>query len=312
MTFSPLNSVDDFYYFYLVVKYAGFGAASEATNISKSKLSRHVSELESKFNVQLIQRTTRQFKVTDLGLKLYHECCKMMTTVDGAENILMQKILEPEGVIRIVCPPLIAHSPVRKLLNEFLRKNPKVKISISLTNQLVDLDSDKVDIILRNNFDHFSRHDFHIHDLISTAHVLVAHPDLPHIDTIKHPEDLNKFPCIHFGMLKAYYIWHLKHKVSGKLNSINVEPRLISNDLSTIYYATHDALGISEIPLTLIKEEIEQGRLIQILPEWQTNESQLKIAYSYHNNDRFLVEKLVEHLFQGFKLKFEEQTAYNI
>ncbi|HFF5521567.1 TPA: LysR family transcriptional regulator, partial [Acinetobacter baumannii] len=60
-----ISSFDDFYYFYLVVKHGGFSAASEAENISKSKLSRRIIDLENKFNVSLIQRTTRHFKVTD-------------------------------------------------------------------------------------------------------------------------------------------------------------------------------------------------------------------------------------------------------
>ena len=62
-----MHSFDDYYYFYLVVKDGGFSAASEAENITKSKLSRRILELEDKFNVNLIQRTTRHFKVTALG-----------------------------------------------------------------------------------------------------------------------------------------------------------------------------------------------------------------------------------------------------
>ncbi len=62
-----MHSFDDYYYFYLVVKHGGFSAASEASNITKSKLSRRILDLEAKFNVTLIQRSTRHFKVTPLG-----------------------------------------------------------------------------------------------------------------------------------------------------------------------------------------------------------------------------------------------------
>ena len=66
-----MHSFDDYYYFFLVVKYAGFSAASEASNITKSKLSRRILDLESQFNVSLIQRSTRHFKVTPLGIGIY-------------------------------------------------------------------------------------------------------------------------------------------------------------------------------------------------------------------------------------------------
>ena len=66
-----MHSFDDYYYFFLVVKYAGFSAASEASNITKSKLSRRILDLESQFNVSLIQRSTRHFKVTPLGQEFY-------------------------------------------------------------------------------------------------------------------------------------------------------------------------------------------------------------------------------------------------
>ncbi len=82
-----ISSFDDFYYFYLVVKHGGFSAASEAENISKSKLSRRIIDLENKFNVSLIQRTTRHFKVTDLGQEFYEECCKVIAQVECAENV---------------------------------------------------------------------------------------------------------------------------------------------------------------------------------------------------------------------------------
>ena len=56
-----MHSFDDYYYFYLVVKHGGFSAASDASNITKSKLSRRILDLEAKYNVTLIQRSTRHF-----------------------------------------------------------------------------------------------------------------------------------------------------------------------------------------------------------------------------------------------------------
>ena len=79
-----MHSFDDYYYFYLVVKYGGFSAASDVSNITKSKLSRRILDLEAKFNVTLIQRSTRHFKVTPLGQEFFVECSKIIEQADQA------------------------------------------------------------------------------------------------------------------------------------------------------------------------------------------------------------------------------------
>lgn len=82
-----MHSFDDYYYFYLVVKHGGFSAASEATNITKSKLSRRILHLENKFDVTLIQRSTRHFKVTPLGQEFFEACEKIISQTNFAQNI---------------------------------------------------------------------------------------------------------------------------------------------------------------------------------------------------------------------------------
>ena len=89
-----MHSFDDYYYFYLVVKHGGFSAASEASNITKSKLSRRILDLEAKFNVTLIQRSTRHFKVTPLGQEFFEECAKIIEQADNAQNVLLKQEIE--------------------------------------------------------------------------------------------------------------------------------------------------------------------------------------------------------------------------
>ena len=76
---NAMHTLDDYYYFYLVVKHGGFSAASEASLITKSKLSRRILALEQKYNISLIQRSTRHFKVTPLGQEFYEECRSCLT-----------------------------------------------------------------------------------------------------------------------------------------------------------------------------------------------------------------------------------------
>lgn len=312
MTFNPMYSVDDFYYFYLVVKYGGFSAASEATTISKSKLSRHVVDLENKFKIQLIQRTTRYFKVTTIGQELYEQCCKIMSQVEVAENVLTRHLLEPEGLVKIACSPLIAQSHLRILISQFLKTHAKVNVSIELTNRHIDLLNDNVDIVVRNNFDHNDHHDLIIRDLAYTSHCLVAHPDVVNNTQINQPTDLYQLPCIGYGIQNTHYSWRLKNKFTNEQFSFPIQPRITTNDFSGVYYAAKDGLGVADLPYIIVEPDLMSGALVQVLPHWQSNESTLQIAYAQRRGQRFVIEKLVESLIQGFRDYNEHKLDYVI
>ena len=111
-----------------MVKHGGFSAASEASNITKSKWSRRIFDLESQFNVSLIQRSTRHFKVTPLGQEFYEECCKVIAQVECANNVLLKQKSEPQGLIKISCPSVMMRFQIRSLMNQFLKDYPKVQI----------------------------------------------------------------------------------------------------------------------------------------------------------------------------------------
>lgn len=296
-----MYSVDDFYYFFLVVKYRGFSAASEATNISKSKLSRHVVDLENKFDVQLIQRTTRYFKVTAVGQELYEECCKIMGQVEAAENVLTQRLVEPEGLIKIACSPLLAQSHLRVLISQFLKTYTKVNVAIELTNRQIDLMNDSIDIVIRSNLDYNNHNDLVIRDLAHSNHYLVAHPDLVENIDIHQPTDLYQLPTIGYGIQNPYYAWRLKNQFTGEQFSFPIQPRITTNDFSGVYYAAKDGLGIADLPCLIIEPDLRNGSLVRVLKQWHSNESTLQIAYSQRKGQRFLIEKLVDNLIKGFR-----------
>ncbi|RSR43527.1 LysR family transcriptional regulator, partial [Acinetobacter baumannii] len=235
-----ISSFDDFYYFYLVVKHGGFSAASEAENISKSKLSRRIIDLENKFNVSLIQRTTRHFKVTDLGQEFYEECCKVIAQVECAENVLLKQKSEPQGLVKVSCPPLMMHFQIRKILNQFLKTYPKVEISLELTSRRVDILHDDIDLAIRTNFEPNEDSNLIVRDVIKTDHCLVASPELLQGRTIKHYSELQDFPSISLGTQKQNYIWHLCNIRNGESVDVPYQPRIKSNDLAGVYYAVMD------------------------------------------------------------------------
>lgn len=300
MNFNMDYSFNDFYYFYLVVKYGGFSAASEATLISKSKLSRHIVDLEKNFNVQLIQRTTRYFKVTPIGQELYEECCKIINQVQVAENILKRQSTEPEGIIRIASVPLMLQSHLRQLLNNFLKHYPKIKIEFEITQRHINPLFDNVDLVIGHHYNLQQHPSLIIHELYKSSHCLVISPELLQNHVIEQPTDLYKLPCISLGQQDAQHFWKLRHTYSGESIVLPIQPRITINDCSGAYCAAKDGLGIAELPYMMIEEDLHTGRLIHLLPHWRSNENHLQLAYLEKKGSRLAVEKLVNMLLEDF------------
>lgn len=307
-----INSFDDFHYFYLVVKHGGFSAASEAENISKSKLSRRIIELEQKFNVSLIQRTTRHFKVTDLGQEFYEECCKVIAQVECAENVLLKQKNEPQGMVKISCPPLMMHFQIRKLLNQFLKNYPKVDISLELTSRRVDVLHDDIDIAIRTSFEPNQDSSLIVRDVIRTEHCLVAAPELLQGQTIQHYSDLQHYPSVALGIQKHQYYWHLCHVELDETVDVPYQPRVKSNDLAGVYYAVRDGLGIADLPYLTVQADIEKGKLIHLLPEWKSNRGTVQLVYASRKGQRLVVEKLIETLMQGLRELAKTDSGYSL
>lgn len=307
-----INSFDDFHYFYLVVKHGGFSAASEAENISKSKLSRRIIELEQKFNVSLIQRTTRHFKVTDLGQEFYEECCKVIAQVECAENVLLKQKNEPQGTVKISCPPLMMHFQIRKLLNQFLKNYPKVDISLELTSRRVDVLHDDIDIAIRTSFEPNQDSSLIVRDVIRTEHCLVAAPELLQGQTIQHYSDLQHYPSVALGIQKHQYYWHLCHVERDETVDVPYQPRVKSNDLAGVYYAVRDGLGIADLPYLTVQADIEKGKLIHVLPEWKSNRGTVQLVYASRKGQRLVVEKLIETLMQGLRELAKTDSGYSL
>src|SRR5690606_2987266 len=95
--------LNELYLYAKVVEHGGFASAGRKLGVPKSRLSRRVSMLEERLGVRLIQRSTRHFAVTEVGLEYYHHCVAMLAQAHAAEEAIERSRAEPRGVVRIAC-----------------------------------------------------------------------------------------------------------------------------------------------------------------------------------------------------------------
>ena len=305
-----MHNLDDYYYFYLVVKHGGFSAASEASQITKSKLSRRILELEQKFNVSLIQRSTRYFKVTPLGQEFFEECAKVVAQMQCADDVLLKQHSQPQGLIRMSCPNMMLQFQIQPLLNQFLQQYPQVQIDLELTSRRVDLIHDDIDLAIRTNFQSNEDSSLIVRDVVKTQHCLVASPELLQDKKIENFTDLQFYPSVVLGTQQQQAYWKLQHISEKQQVEIPLQPRVRSNDLAGVYHAVKGGLGIADLPYLTVAEDLRQGNLVHILPEWCSNLGTVQLVYVSRKGQRLAVSRLIDYLVQGLRDIAQQQQGY--
>ena len=132
-----------------MVEHGGFSAAERATDIPKSKLSRRVYNLEEHLGVRLIQRSSRHFAVTEIGMNIYRHAQVMMNAAQAAHDLVDHLSTQPRGVIKVSLPVSIAQNEIAKILPQFLKTYPEIRIQLIVSNRRVDIINEGIDVALR-------------------------------------------------------------------------------------------------------------------------------------------------------------------
>src|SRR3984893_2864554 len=144
-----MQPLDDFYYFAKVIEHGGYAKAARAVGIAKSRLSRHVTALETQLGVRLVNRSTRRFVVTEVGQEVYRHATAMLAEADAALEAVEFARAEPRGTLRVSCPVGLAQSPLAAILPDFLAKYPAIRLQLHVSNRRVDVLSEGFDVTLR-------------------------------------------------------------------------------------------------------------------------------------------------------------------
>jgi DNA-binding transcriptional LysR family regulator len=127
--------LNDFYYFVHVVDRGGITSASRSLSIPKSTISHRMQILEAALGAHLINRNSRQFSVTDIGLDFYKHAALMLEQAQAAEAVVRQRLVEPSGLIRFTTAVAVAQFATSKVLPQFLDWFPKVDVLQHITDQ---------------------------------------------------------------------------------------------------------------------------------------------------------------------------------
>lgn len=274
-----LPDLNDLYFFCKVVEEGNFTKASQGLEITKSKLSRRISELESHLGVRLLHRSTRKLSLTDIGQLVYEHSKAMVSEAVFAQDIAMQAQKRPKGRIHVTCPALFAQSGFNQIIIRFMQLYTEVRINLYASDRKVDLIEEGFDVAIRFQMEELNDSNLVARKLGESKHVLVATPSyLRTVHQIKSPNELVHVTWLAKTRVDGINQIQLTNKEEKEL-TIPVTPCFESNEWTILKQATLADLGVTLLPLEFCQNEINEGKLIHLLPEWSLSTASLYLIY---------------------------------
>ena len=295
-----LTDLDDFYCFALVVEHGGFSAAERATDIPKSKLSRRVYNLEERLGVRLIQRSSRHFAVTEIGMNVYRHAQVMMNAAQAAHDLVDHLSVKPRGVIKVTVPVDIAQNQLTKILPDFLKLYPEIRVQLIISNRRFDVINEGIDIALRvrSNLDDDPSLVIRQFSTIE-QHIFASQAYLNEYGSIKKPEDLAQHRILSLAddHLDQQIILH---NAQNHQEKIKVNPMVMASNLLMLANLASQNCGVALLPDPIANEYIRTGELVRVLPDWKAPHGIFHAVYPSRRGQlpavRVFIDYLVEQL----------------
>ena len=295
-----MQDLNDLFYFARVVEAGGFAAAGRQLGIPKSRLSRRIAELEERLGTRLLQRTTRQLKLTAVGERYLRHCQAMLLEAEMADEAVASMTSEPRGRLRVSSPVGLAHAFLPTVITRFLELYPQVQLEMILVNRRVDLINEGIDVALRVR-DVGDEDPALVTRRLNRAQMqLVASPQFARQHPLKHPSELAGLPVL--GAVEADRLVHLRLlDRDGKREELALEARLAIDDFVVRKAAALAGLGFTALPLLHCEEELARGELVNLLPDWSMPSGFLQAVYPHRRGVLPAVRAWIDHLVASFE-----------
>ena len=248
--------------FIAVCDAGGFAAASRRLRVSPSVVTRQVASLEQHLGARLLQRTTRSIGLTEAGTRFLDRARMIMSDLGEAERAVQDERAAPTGTLAVAAPLLFGRMHVAPMLARFMQKFPQVRAELQLSDRVVNLIEDGIDVGIR--IGHLPDSQLIVRRLGETRRVVVASPSyLRKHGRPKHPDELARHDTIAFMGLVPTADWRFAD--GGKELSVRVTPRLVTNSGdAAVGYAIQGG-GLALALSYQVREAIAGGELTEVL-----------------------------------------------
>ena len=293
--------LNDFYLFMQVVDRGGFTAAGRTLRMPKSTLSHRIRQLEAELGVRLLNRTSRQFGMTDAGEEFYHHVAAMLRAAERAETAVRQRLREPMGTVRCTAGVATMQFAMRDMLADFLGLYPRVNVVAHATDQNVDIVGENYDVAVRAHSNPLPDSNL-VQRVLTPApwYLFAGSAYLAANGAPETPQDLKKHPSLFMMRTGIAPIWHLNHSKASEAAIIPLAPRLLGDDMVGLKQAAIKGLGIVALPGYVCRDELSSGALQRVLPDWRAGDSTITALLPYRHGLLPSVRVFLDHLAAEF------------
>jgi DNA-binding transcriptional LysR family regulator len=275
----------------LVQTQGSIAGAARALDVDPSSVSRTVASVEADLGIRLFQRTTRNLTVTEDGQAYLARIASVVEELDAAREDARGSRGAPKGVLRMTASVAFAHQMVVPLLPAFHDQYPDITIDLQSSDVNLDLVESAIDLAIR--LAPAPKGDLISTRLMQTRYRVVASPDyLERHAPVAHPDDLAGLNCLRLALPGVQNTWHFRRGDEASVG-VTVEGNLMISNALALRRAVQVGLGVGVLADWLVDEDIRNGRLIALCPEYRCTASSLETsAWALYVNRRYLPQKV--------------------
>ncbi|KAG8149878.1 LysR family transcriptional regulator [Burkholderia catarinensis] len=284
--------------FVKVAELHSFARAATELNISNSSATRLVMGIEDRLGARLLNRTTRSLSLTDAGHLYLAQIRHVIEEIDRVEETIASMHHEPIGSLKIAAPVMFGMHVLAPAIEAFKTLHPAIVPEVTIVDRHVDLVSEGFDVGLLLS-QHISNNTLVKRPLMRLERIVCAAPQyLDGHGTPAHPHDLASHACLTFHADFAGE--HLSFDQEDRTRfTVRPNKSASSNNIGLIRNWTLSGMGIAVLPDFLVKPDLDDGRLLALLPGYRLEELEMNIAYPsrrhFPRKARLFVDHLIDH-----------------
>ncbi|HTW47851.1 MAG TPA: LysR substrate-binding domain-containing protein [Acidobacteriaceae bacterium] len=291
--------LNEIQFFARVAEERSFTQAARRLRVPKSTVSRAVRRLEERLGVRLVERTTRRVSLTEVGAMYLNHCRRVMEEAEEADRSVGNLLARPRGLLRVGVPAPFARYVLAPILGEFLALYPELQVDIQLLNSSAFPLDLNLDILVYSGSAGDS--DWLVRWLMRVRQGIYASPEfLSRHGRPETPAGLRGLPCVTTscdlvgGEPAGSVTWRLQR--GGEVTEVKMEARVAVADPAINHQLTLAGAGIAALSQGMVRDDVEAGRLVRLLPEWDLDPIEVYAYYPSRLSASPKVRALLEFL----------------
>lgn len=290
MTNNDLNQIRIFVH---VARYKSFTKAALVMQIEKSTVSAKISQLETRLNIRLLQRTTRSVSLTEPGTQYLSYCEQALDILAMGDEYIagLQKV--PAGLLRVSAPHNLVDALLPSVIAPFLKKYPKVRLEFVQSNGEADLIKNNYDIAFRSSAATLKDSSLIYRQIYQSDWTLVASKlHVEEYGLATNPIQLSEQPSI--GVIRESS--HTQHGDSFNWHNQKVvlSHRFAVNNMNSVKLAVLDDLGFAILPRRMVRRELARGTLVEISKDIDFKPTRLYLVYPSRTGQTAILKVFID------------------